>query len=52
MLGENTTGVDDGIFGKNDYAVFDKWYNSVYLPKNNGVDPNLLTDNVNKGQIS
>ena len=43
MLGEDTTGVDDGIFGKNDYAVFDKWYNSVYLPKNNGVDPNLQT---------
>lgn len=50
MLGENTTGVDDGIFGKNDYAVFDKWYNSVYLPKNNGVDPNLITDNVDRGQ--
>ena len=52
MLGEDTTGVDDGIFGKNDYAVFDKWYNSVYLPKNNGVDPNLLTDNVDRGQAN
>lgn len=52
MLGEDTTGVDDGIFGKNDYAVFDKWYNSVYLPKNNGVDPNLLTDNVDRGEAN